>query len=119
MPRTKPEHKPTEKDRQTVSVMVAAGIAQDSIARCIGIDAKTLRKHYREELDTAAEKANAKIAQSLFQQAVGGNTAAAIWWTKSKMGWKDSTRIENEHSGPNGGPIPGKIEIEYIKAKSE
>jgi hypothetical protein len=32
---------------------------------------KTLRKHYRDELDTGQVKASAKVAESLFRKAVG------------------------------------------------
>jgi hypothetical protein len=32
---------------------------------------KTLRKHYRDELDTGQVKASAKVAESLSRQAVG------------------------------------------------
>ena len=28
-------------------------------------------------------------------KAVGGDTAACIWWTKSKCGWKETQAVEN------------------------
>ncbi len=40
----------------------------------MGIDAKTLRKYYREEPDTGHVKANARITESLYRKAY---TAAA------------------------------------------
>jgi hypothetical protein len=46
------------------------------------------------EMESSADMANAKVAQSLFNQAINGNTSAAIWWTKSRMGWKE-TRDQN------------------------
>ena len=88
-----PPYEPTDKDRTTIEVMVAGGIPQENIARVIGIDKKTMYKYYREELDTSADKANAAIAKTLFQQAKDGNTSAAIWWTKARMGWKDKTEF--------------------------
>jgi hypothetical protein len=39
-----------------------------AISRVIAIDAKTLRKHYRDELDTGQIKATAKVAESLFRR---------------------------------------------------
>jgi hypothetical protein len=39
-------------------------VSELDIARVVGIDPKTLRKHYREELDTGAIKATAKVAGS-------------------------------------------------------
>lgn len=100
---TKPEFNPTEEQKKMVEQMSAVGIPQEGIARVIGIDPKTLRKHFRDELDTAAVKANAKIGGTLFNKAVNGDTTAAIWWTKARMHW--SEKQEHEHTGKDGGPI--------------
>ena len=51
--REQPPHQPTKVDRDTVTVMVAAGIQQLDIAKARGISVSTLRKWYRYELDTA------------------------------------------------------------------
>jgi hypothetical protein len=59
------------------------------LAPLIGISDEMLRKYYRRELDLGAIVANAKVAETLFRQATEeGNTAAAIWWTKARMGWR-------------------------------
>src|ERR1019366_3291129 len=51
---------------------------------------QTLRRHFREELDRAAPEANARVAQSLYQQATAGKkTAAAIFWLKVRAGWRE------------------------------
>jgi hypothetical protein len=110
----RPPYKPTDKDRRTVEAMVGYGITHEQIAKAIGINPKTLRKHFREEIDTGEVKANAKVAESLYLQATGAPavydaagrvvraeqprvTTAAIWWTKARMGWKET--VENEHRG--------------------
>ena len=90
-------HSPNENTRRTVEAMIAGGIPQEDVALVIGIDAKTLRKHYREELDTAAAKANAMVAKTLYQKAIGGDTTSLIWWTKGRMGW--SEKKENTLTG--------------------
>lgn len=80
--------------------MSAFGIPQDSVARVLDISSGTLRLHYRDELDLGVIEANSKIAETLFNQGVReGNTAALIWWTKSRMGWKETTRVETEDMG--------------------
>jgi hypothetical protein len=59
----------------------------------VGIDAKTLRKHYREELDTGQIKATAKVAESLFRKATtdgSQSVTAAIFWLKTRGGWRES-----------------------------
>ena len=92
-----PAFKPNEQQRKMVSQYTAVGITQEDIAKVIGIDDKTLRKHFREELDTAATKANANIGGKLYNKAMDGDTTAAIWWSKTRMGWKET--VKNEHSG--------------------
>ena len=110
----RPKHKPTEKDRNTVKVMVAVGIPHEQIADVIGIDDKTLRKHYGQEIKTAKAEANAKVGQTLFNKAVNGDTTAAIWWSKSQMGWKDASRVEI--TGEDGAPL---INIKFVGDKDE
>jgi hypothetical protein len=95
----RPPFKPTAAERKLVEQMAAVGIPQESQCLVVrdGIDEKTLRKHFRRELDTAATKANAKVAGTLFSKAMGGDTTALIWWTKTRMKW--SERQEVEHTG--------------------
>jgi hypothetical protein len=33
------------------------------------------------------------VSCGLYQQAVGGNVTAQIWWTKARMGWKETVQI--------------------------
>ncbi len=40
-----------------------------AISCVLAIDAKTLRTHYRDELDTGQVKATAKVAEGLFRKA--------------------------------------------------
>lgn len=90
----------TEEQRKMVEAMASVGVQQDEICRVLDIDAKTLRKHFREELDTAMIKANAKVAANLFRQATKDDTKAvpaAIFWSKCRMGWKEPVHLE--HSG--------------------
>jgi hypothetical protein len=111
----RPPHVPTEQNRQTVSLMVAAGIPLDQIAPCIGIHWQTLTKHYAEEIATAATRANAKVAGSLFRKATSDEhpqaVTAAIWWTKSRMGWKGTD--VNEHVGKDGGDIRSRTTFDF------
>ena len=83
--------------------MAGYGVAEADIARVVGIDPKTLRKHYRDELDNGHVKANAKVAENLFRKATGeGREAvtAAIFWLKTRAGWKETAL--HEVSGRNG-----------------
>lgn len=75
-----------------VRTMSGFEIPDYEIARVLKIDAKTLRKHFAEELATGHTEANAKVAASLFKKATGdgqGSVVAAIFWLKCRAGWKD------------------------------
>lgn len=76
--------------------MSAVGAKHETIAAIIGIDDKTLRKHYREELDNGSDIANAQIGGSLFTKAIGGDTSALIFWCKTRMGWTEGTKLTIE-----------------------
>jgi len=96
-------HQPTDALRQTVQLHSTVGTPQETIADILGIDAKTLRKHYREELDQSKAKANATIGGALYNKARGGDTAAMIFWMKTQAGWRETN--VHEHGGIGGGPI--------------
>lgn len=85
-------HIPTDEQRKQVEAMAAYGIPELDIARVIGIDRSVLRKHYRDELETAHVKANTRVADNLFKIATGtGREAvtAAIFWLKVRAGWSE------------------------------
>ena len=72
--------------------MAACGVPEVDIARVVDIDPKTLRKHYRDELDTGHIKATAKVAESLFRKATSDgaqSVTAAIFWLKTRGGWRE------------------------------
>lgn len=81
--------------------LAAYGIPEADISGVVGIDPKTLRKHYREELDLGETKANAQVAGFLFNSAKNGNVTAQIFWLKTRARWKEPT-AEHKHSGSLG-----------------
>jgi hypothetical protein len=84
-------YQPTPESRRHVMTMAGFGIRQDEIATMLEIDKKTLHKHFRRELDTGMIQANVRVAQALYTNAVThNNVAAQIWWTKTRMGWKEA-----------------------------
>jgi len=84
--------------RRQVEALAAYGIPETDIGRVVGIDPKTLRKHYREELDLGEAKANAQVAGYLFNAAKNGNVTAQIFWLKTRAKWRE-TPIELKRSG--------------------
>jgi hypothetical protein len=111
----RPAFRPTDEQHRQVEAMVGYGIPEDQICRLITnqqtkrpIDGKTLRRHFRSEIETGQVKANVSVAQSLFRMAIGGNVAAAIFWLKTRMGWKETAAVE----------MSGTITLEAMVMKS-
>ena len=92
----RPEFAPTQQERKQVEALSGYGLPHEQIAALIrdGIDADTLRKHFRKELDVGKAKANAQVGKTLFQKAVGGDTASMIWWSKAQMRWRETQVVE-------------------------
>jgi hypothetical protein len=104
----RPSFEPDDQQRLAVTTLAACGTRFAVIATHIGIDAKTLRRHFRRELSEGRQDANALVARSLFNQAIAGNTTAQIFWLKARGGWRETAAVEM--TGPSGRPlIPGAM----------
>lgn len=104
----RPTFTPTTEQRKEVELLGRYGIPHEDIAVAVGISLPTLYKHFRLDLDVALVKANAKVAESIFMQAVGAPAqyyppghpnagkvmraeqprvlAAGIWWERTRSG---------------------------------
>ena len=90
----RPQYIKKDNDVKTVEALSVAGVTQKLIAQILKISEPTLRKHFREELDTSKARANAVISQALFKNAKDGNVAAQIFWLKTQAGWKEKNYHE-------------------------
>ena len=99
----RPPYEPTDADREVAKRLSALGTTYEDIAKKLKISSDTLVKYYAHELEEGRIDANASIAGTLFSQAKKGNTAAAIFWLKTRARWKE-TQV-NELSGIDGGDI--------------
>jgi len=110
MPGGRPKYEPTEADRNTVRSMASQGVPHETIALCLGekgIDPKTMRKHFRRELDTAAAITNANIGTNVYNAAMRGEAWACCFWLKCRAGWKDS-------AGPSAGGAGGGKTVQFV-----
>ena len=121
-------HQPTEKTRAEIVALRSYGVPIKEVAAYIGIDDKTLYKYYKDELENSAIKANANVGKFLYQAASGqalttGATysdcvRAAMFWAKTRMGWKE-TNVQ-EHTGTNGTALPAPVfNFNPIKPKDD
>lgn len=104
-------HKPNDKTRSEVSALASVGVTQDVISDYLGIDEKTLRKYYRTELDHSAMLRNAKVANSLYNQAMNGSAPAAIFWLKCRAGWKEQGAKTDDDV-----ELPAVVRVEVVDA---
>ena len=104
---------PTDDQRRLVRAMAGYGVPHDDIAIVVRCAPPTLRKRFREELDVASIEANARVAQTLYQQATTpGNIAATIFWLKARAGWREKQVMEV--TGKDGGPVPNLVRIQLV-----
>src|SRR3546814_12888809 len=83
--------------------MAGYGVPEAVIAMVLRIDPKTLRKHYRDELDTGHILANAKVAKSLFRKATGDHrqsVTAALFWLKVRPRWTEVPPQDADRPAP-------------------
>lgn len=91
----RPTFQVTEHLSKEVKMLASVGCRQEDIARVLEITPKTLRKHFRQELDTGAIRANAEVAQTMYRMATSGtNTSASIFWLKVRCGWRENAPVE-------------------------
>ena len=113
----RPAFEPTDAERKQVEAMSGYGLPIEQIAVLVrgGIDTDTLRKHFATELTAGKAKANSGVGRTLFQKAMGGDTAAMIWWSKTQMRWAETQK--HEVTGADGAPLEFR-EIKRVVVKN-
>ena len=99
----RPPFKPTDEQREQVIAMSSNGVPHRQQAPLIGCSSpKTLRKHFRDELNIGKIQAHAKVAGALYQSALDGNVKAQSFWLKTVGGWKETGEVEVVSEGVLG-----------------
>ena len=112
----RPEFEPTDAERKQVEALSGYGLPIEQIAVLVrdGIHIDTLRAHFATELVSGKAKANGQVGKTLFQKAMGGDTSAMIWWSKTQMRWAETQK--HELTGADGAPLEfAKIERVIVK----
>lgn len=71
----RPEYKPTIETRQTVEEMKYCGESENVIARALGIDVDTMRKHFSDELENGHANRRRELIGLMFKSARDGNAS--------------------------------------------
>jgi hypothetical protein len=94
----RPKFVPTDEQRRTVKSMSAYGIKQEGIARMLHFrSAKTLRKHFPEELILGEIEAVAQVSQTHYQMAKSGKyPASTIHFLEKRRCWLEDQSSESK-----------------------
>lgn len=102
---------PTDQDRKIAYSYSAYGATREDIANVLGVCINTVVNHFEEELEVGRSTAKTKIAQKLYNIAIGRdavinedgeviapeikpNLSALIFLAKTRLGWKETAVIE-------------------------
>lgn len=80
-------HVPTSISRELVKSLVALGENQDKIADILDIDDKTLRKHYRQELDHSLSLLLGRVSDTAYKKALDGDPKMIELILKCRAKW--------------------------------
>jgi hypothetical protein len=86
----------TDKERHAVISCLGYGFNIKQISDVMGMSIPTLYKYFKTELDTGKSIKISQIAETLFQEAIGGNVAACMFILKTQAGWKETNIVENK-----------------------
>lgn len=109
------EHIPTDEKRAIVRALAKYGVRQHDIAVQIGVTTGTLVKYYRDDLDAGMAEAAEGLAKTAYQMAMDGDVRMMIFLLKTRLGYRETTRIEC--SGPDGEPIKTEqaIRVTFVR----
>ncbi len=91
----------------------------EEIASFFDVSVRTIERRkkkpaFAEVIERGRAKGRLSVRRTLFSQAANGNIAAAIFLAKNLLGYRDY--FSNEHSGPDGGPIPHSV-VELLQQR--
>jgi hypothetical protein len=91
-------HKPDAEMRAKVIGFSCAGFTHEQIAAYLDIDDKTLRKHYRHELDQAKMEKISAISNNVYKMALEGDQKMSEFVLKCQGKWSYAKPEEEKKS---------------------
>ena len=89
MPASNVKYEPNDRLRAEVSALRSFGHTHKEIASHLGICDDTMIKYYKDELDNAVLRANARVANKLYRRATeSDDLQAQIFWLKTRARWR-------------------------------
>jgi hypothetical protein len=93
--------------RRQVKDMAGLGLRQTHIALIMGMTPKSLRRHFRKELDSGCALNDRDVLQSLFEMATSRrHSAATIFWVKTRCPFDRLDSPEARRASPSSPKPP-------------
>lgn len=88
--------KPTEEQIKMIRLYSGLGSTQEQIAVLIGksVDTMSRNETAKQALDEGRAETIAKVAGTLVQKALKGDTTSAIFYLKTQAGWKETHGVD-------------------------
>jgi hypothetical protein len=104
-PPGRPPHVSTEESRRFVGALVTIlNLNHEQVAAVMGLNPKTLRKHYRDELHKAKIEVDIAVGETILAKCLGGVGNQRDWqkadsnllkfYAVTQLGWREKTDIE-------------------------
>lgn len=117
----RPAHEPTEDSTISVMVLLAAGQSNKDIGKVVGVDVKTLRKHYHHLLksrDVMLNRLRTKLRTAQIKHGLAGNAASLSAAIKS-LSDIDAERVTRDLRGRAANAPPGRGYVSKKETKRE
>ena len=111
-------------DLKEVERLAGLGLTQEQIAISVGVSPRTLesRKAESAEFAAAIKKGQAaavqEVSNALFQNAMGGNVTAQIFFLKARAKWKDRHE-EGDEPGDDAQPVSVTVEVKSGRKRAD
>lgn len=96
-----PPFEPTPDQRRDVEAWVRAGCTAVDIGILLNVNERTVRRHFKRELELGRAKLKVALGGKLVKMALEGDKGALIFWLRTQAKWN----VRVEHTGADGGPI--------------
>lgn len=98
----RPKFVPTEEERKAVTNYAMYGVPHLQICHLVrdGISVDTLKIHFKKELEYGKALAASGVGGTIYRKAMDGDLGAAVWYSKTQMGWSDKITIAGDPNAP-------------------
>lgn len=84
----------SEQERAIVRRAAMMNMPTEAICKLLKTDFETLKKYFGDELAHASGRANMAVLGALYKNAMEGNVTAQIFWCKTRLGMRETERLE-------------------------